>query len=768
MNPISIFISHSSSDKDLVHNTIEILGANGISVDEYVFESGEKTEDEINLAIDNAAIFCLLISKSSMGKDWVLKEISRYKENIYRRKNIKFLPLIIDESIDHDYEKIPIWITEEYNLREKFLNPVFLARKLEEELNKLRWSLFPKIRERELLFAGRDHDMARLREKFSDANYRNRRALIVSGIPDGIGRRRFLVEFINTMESNRKASYQPVSIAIDRDDSIEDFIMRINSLTLSYGNESLIEKLSILSRAEKIELANSILMELYTHKENLLIRDNGAIVMSNGDISDWFEEIIETSNIKKTFFYIASKYRFLFESEIPQILSFPLSPLSTKNAKVLFNELAWKEGLDLSPEDTQFFLDKTANMPQLIFNCVKQITDNGIDFAKNFQRNYEYKGEELVKSLIDEFKDKPDYIQILLLLSEVEFLTYNQIKKICQDTIPNTDEILMDLYSLSIYEHFGSNGEFIRMNSIISDLLKRSRYQLDSEIWSNIQNKVNEIIEDQDFETADLGILSKKIEKEIKGDIRNINRNHIIPSIALRIIRDEYRIHRKKAYENVISICNVVLEHKNHYFDDIIGRINYYLCASYAQLGSDDLFLNWNDLKSSDKKFLNGIYYRKKREYIKAEQKFRDALDENPNNVRIKNELAISLQRQRKYSEAQELASIAYHTHPTNPFYIVTYFKSLVRNATIEEKNLFDLINQLKASWDINKIAISKMLEAEFQYFRRKDFYSALSLYTEALQESRYYPVFISATEICELSGHHNEIVKLGDQFGFN
>ena len=48
---INIFISHSSADKELVRAVVEILGNNGITVDEYVFESGERTEDEINIEL---------------------------------------------------------------------------------------------------------------------------------------------------------------------------------------------------------------------------------------------------------------------------------------------------------------------------------------------------------------------------------------------------------------------------------------------------------------------------------------------------------------------------------------------------------------------------------------------------------------------------------------------------------------------------------------------------------------------------------------------
>lgn len=135
--PIKIFISHSSDDKDIVHQVVEKLGKNGILVDEYVFETGERTEEEIDIAIKKSGVFCLLISQSSMNKDWVKREIVKVKSIIDDGGNIKFLPLIIDEAINHSYKPIPQWIRDEYNLRERFSHPTFLARKIEEELNKL-------------------------------------------------------------------------------------------------------------------------------------------------------------------------------------------------------------------------------------------------------------------------------------------------------------------------------------------------------------------------------------------------------------------------------------------------------------------------------------------------------------------------------------------------------------------------------------------------------------------------------------------------------
>lgn len=769
MANINIFISHSSNDKPLVRKVVELLGNNGITVDEYVFESGERTEDEINHAIDRAGIFCLLISESAMSKDWVLKEISIYKSIIDSGRKMKFLPLIIDDAIEYSYSKIPEWIRTEYNLRDKFTSPVFIARKLEEELNKLRWDEFPAIRERELVFAGRDNDMAAIRERYSNSSFKKRKAVIVSGIPDGIGRRRFLVEFIKILDRNKKETYQPISLALDRDDSIEDFIIRLNSLVLYKDNEEIIKFVATKDKAEKILLCNILLQKIFEQKENLLIRDNGAIVLSTGSLCEWFDEIISSNTqINRTFFYIVSRNRFVDAGEYPEIVTYHLNPLSEKNAKVLLNELLQKNEIELSGDDVNFFLRKTAYLPQLIFNCVDAIVDLGPNLAKQKQKRYEFKGDELVKSLVDDFKEKPEYLQILVLLSEVDFLTYSQIRKICAGIISDTDTILMDLYSLSIYEHFGTNGEFIRMNSVISDLVKRSRYRLNPDIWNNLQMRVNEIIEEQDFINADLGILSKKIEKEIRGDIRNINRNHIVPSLALKIIIDEYSRRIKRGYENVISICLKVLDNEQNLYLDILNRIRYYLCASYAHLGDDTLFQYWDDLNVYDKKFLHGIYYRKLKRYPLAENKFREAMEINPRNNSVKNELAISLQRQGKYPDALKLAKEAYDTHPTNPFYIVTYFKSLVRDETTSQDFLLDLISKLKSAWDINRESLSQMLEAEYEYFRNGNFPGALSMFRNALNKNPYYPIFISASEICEISEHHSEIKKLANEFGFN
>lgn len=769
MKSITVFISHSSDDKDLLHKVVELLGKNAIAIDEYVFESGERTEDEINLSIDNAGAFFLLLSETSIGKEWVKREIARIKNIIDQKGDEKFIPLIIDDRLDYLNTKIPKWIRDEYNLREKYTNAIFLARKISEEINKLKWNQYPSIKERDLTFDGRENDIAKLKETYYRSDIQKNRAVLVSGIPAGIGRRRLLTEFVKIIDKNKKDTYQPLSLDLDKDNSIEDFVLHLHSLLLSDTNESILSFLNSATQDDKISYAQKLLNTIYKHKDYLFIRDDGAIVRQNGSICDWFAKVLAGLECDRLFFLIASRNRLVFASDYPEVISYSLEPLTEKGALTLLYDYLRQNKKSVSEENAKLFIEKTAHLPMLILRCADSIVNLGESFALKRQINYEYKGDELVKSIVDEFKNSVPHLQMLILLSEVDYLTYQQIDKICKGIIDEDliEDVLFDLYSLSIYEHFGSNNEFIHMNPIISDRIKRSRYKLNEDIWSNLQMRVNEIITTQDFNTADLGILTKKIEYEIRGDIRNINHSHIVPSIALKIILDEYGKKSKEGYRNVVLLCNKVLENRSCFFSDIVYRILYYLCASYAHLGDDNLFCNWHSLSDYEKLFLHGLYYRKRKDYPHAESKFREALKIRRDSYTAKNELAIALQRQGKYNDALKLAKDAYNAEPSNAYYIVTYYKSLVRDMSTKDEILHELIDKLHTSWDKNREAFASMLEAEYEYFRNNDFDTAIAKFRSALSLNSFYPVFISACEICEIERRHDVEKALAIEFNF-
>ena len=126
------------------------------------------------------------------------------------------------------------------------------------------------------------------------------------------------------------------------------------------------------------------------------------------------------------------------------------------------------------------------------------------------------------------------------------------------------------------------------------------------------------------------------------------------------------------------------------------------------------------------------------------------------------------MQRQNKYKEALNLARFTYQKQPTNPYFIVTYFKSLIRTNPDQIAVLNQLIKDLQSSWDINKESFGDMLQAEYHYFIEEDFNRAIAVYKASLQRNPLYPVYISLHEVCSIyqkkcgigSGIANEIAK--------
>ncbi len=767
MDQVKAFISHSSDDALYVDALISLIGKNSLAVDKFCFESGERTIDEIIKSIDNSAIFILLLSRSSLGKDWVKKEISIIKRYIDNGALKRFKPYIIDNTIDYSYEKIPEWIKDEYNLRTIYHKPPFLARKIEEEVSKIIWEQYPSIKQDERVFVGRDSEIEKLREKYLQRNLKYRKVVIVSGIPDGIGRRRLLTEFIRKIDTNKDETYNPFSVALEEDDSIEDLIIQLNNLFLFEHNKELLQFLSEADKAKKIDKVVEFVWHLLESREKLFVRDNGAVVRRNGELSSWFKDIIKSTRIDQTVLFIASRNR--LTEEYPEIVSLDLSPLSNDKAKILLRQYLDNHGKTISGEDVSFFIQQTGPMPSLIHKCASLILEMGPELAKLKQKSYQYTGDELTRNLISDFQGNKSYIQVLILLSEFPYLRYYDIKQITKGVVEDVDQILLDLYSLSIFETLGSSNDYYRMNPIVADLINRSRYKHDETLWGELRLKTHDIIEHETFECPNLGILLKKIELNIKGNTDNISKAYIIPSIVIKTINDEYRKKVKAGYKTVVQLCKALLERNNNYYDEIIGSIYYMLCSAYAQLCDETLFEYITCLEDKfDEYFIKGLYYRKKKLYNRAEDNYRLALKIRPHSLTAKNGLAISLQRQNKYKEALNLARFTYQKQPTNPYFIVTYFKSLIRTNPDQIAVLNQLIKDLQSSWDINKESFGDMLQAEYHYFIEEDFNRAIAVYKASLQRNPLYPVYISLHEVCSIyqkkcgigSGIANEIAK--------
>ena len=113
----TIFLSHSSADKEryvrIVANQLEKhLDQHTIHYDEYTFESGMKSMEEIKRSLEDTDLFVVFLSKKALESDWVKKELLISKELLGKEIIKRIYPIVIDADLKWNDKKIPDWLKD--------------------------------------------------------------------------------------------------------------------------------------------------------------------------------------------------------------------------------------------------------------------------------------------------------------------------------------------------------------------------------------------------------------------------------------------------------------------------------------------------------------------------------------------------------------------------------------------------------------------------------------------------------------------------------
>ena len=136
-----IFLSHSSADKKYVGYIAEQFGKDRCVYDSLCFEAGMKSIDEIYRELDKTSIFVVFLSDASLNSPWVREELSIAEERLHHDGHLlsQCFPIIIDDSISHNDERIPLWLRKgfsSYNLR-LISSPQIAYRKIKAQQDRL-------------------------------------------------------------------------------------------------------------------------------------------------------------------------------------------------------------------------------------------------------------------------------------------------------------------------------------------------------------------------------------------------------------------------------------------------------------------------------------------------------------------------------------------------------------------------------------------------------------------------------------------------------
>ena len=713
---IKAFISHSSEQKLFVKDLVETLGRDYCIVDCYNFNSAYQTLEEIYRKIDESTVFVLLLSKASLNSDWVREEIRYAREKLEPRCLDRFWPFIIDEDLSID--DCPEWMVKDkcFNLR-KFKSYRILAHDIEQKFRKIIWSKDPRKKQIETLMVGRNKDIDDFENIYQSARGLRLKALIISG-RDGVGKDMFISKCIDKI-GGYDSGTTPYCINLGNKEGIENFIIQLNLITRTYEEPQLMEVLGG-SPTDKIDVAVALINELLNTNAVLSINDDLSCVLPNRKLADWLIAVVENEHFANKLGIFVKSHKILnsfVEAEHPSFGHISLSPLDSKDRLKLFYSLLRIYNLtDISEENVKWFVEKLLLSPSQLVKAVEALSCKSIALVKKDIDTLISWGDIQITPMIEHFFKDEESRQLLIILSKLEFISYDILEKFFGERIIESMERMNEMIDFGIVTVFGPQEQFFRLDHYLSDYIKRCHIKLPVELEILLNDVLEAKITSSSI-TEDVSIYIYDKKKQILSG-KGRPEDFLVPSVVVTSVID---IYNNGDYKQVIKLCDVVLNDVHNYFPDQERELRYWLCLALAREKEEQRF--YEEVKhfaGVDYYFLRGFYHRNANEYPQAENYFNLALKKSPNLQRAKREKVTVLLAQKKFEQALELARENYEHSPENSYQIHGYFRCLVRKIPLNKddiKILQELMVAMKKNLSDKHEELYAAMDIEYHYF---------------------------------------------------
>ena len=685
-----IFLSHSSIDKQSYVNYIkEKLSSDEVIIDERSFKKGAKNKDEMRRLIAECDLFVVFISENSLSSENVLFEINTFKG--FQIKTDKVcLPIIIDSSIKYNDGRIPQWIRENYNLR-PILRPTKALAHITEEIRLFTWKNYDMIKKLDNIFRGRNDFINKFETHYSDRRQGTSIAYNTSGF-EKIGRRSFL-KFCFKKVGKIRPGYEFMNFNLTQNDSIEDFIFRMNELGVSPEIE--VKDMINKPMEEKISIASTILSSYYDNNDVVLIYDNGCIIQRDGDIAKWFRGVLDITDHKTVGSRLAIASRYTYSKEpLSKFWSISLPELSPNERRWLLEDYLSLYDVVLTDDEFEICQNWLQGYPEQVFYLAKTLSERGFHGTRIISDRIVAYSLGKAETILQDYLSDNQKMAFLATLAKMELVKINDIIETFNNN-QNYNNFLTELLTLSICTTEGVVKEYIRLSEVVRDYLDRKRFEPDKEIIDSLKEQIKNNFKSKEHGIPDASDLYFIVKDQIENN-NNIDEEYIFPSHFARAMQDIYN--RRKDDKEVIRIAEFLISKKATIDQNILNIAYYYFCLANARTKNKDLFKYISYLKQGDQYFIKGFYYRKKGRWIEAINEFKRSLEYHPNHKRAQSELVGALNRIGEYEEAFELAYSCYTDDPNNIYFAQEYFKCLKHKYTI--KNDSSILEKMKSIID--------------------------------------------------------------------
>lgn len=693
---IKCFLSHSSADKgSYVRHVAQKLRSETKIFDEETFEAGMSPAEEIISGLDETSLFVIFISDTALDSKWVREELMIAKDKIDNGKLERIYPIIIDESISFEDPRIPLWMKDSLNIQ-YLRQPKVAARKINSRLRELAWKNHPTLKEREKIFVGRNEKINSVETRFDDFSKSNPTVFVTSGL-NSIGRKSFIKQSLKK-SSVIRSSYEFPQISLDANDSIEDFILKLDDL--GFAESKTIKNLLQTTIDEKITIATELTSEIVKERDRILIEDKGAIVQSDGMFADWFQEIIGAINSQEHLtFCISSKFRAktAISYRDPSYYIEELPELDNAERNGLLVRYAKFKKLNLQRDDLDFFSSLLTGYPEQVIYAVDMIAESSVFEAKKNSHMIQEYATDKAKLIVDGLKDDKKSLEFLYFLSKFEFISFEFLFDIVDE-----DEYFPTLSSFiltSVCERLGSTGDYIRVNEVVRDFVQRSNFGIPVSFSNKLKEHVNDFIENYADDNRDISDYIFSIQAALISG-KDIPDRLLIPSYFLKTIKTLYDQGGSANYREVIKFADRILLNKDYLHTNIVEHIYFVKCQALARLRDYDFFGVVRNIKRPESDFLHGFFYRISGEQAKSIESYSRVLERKPNDFRAKSELIIVYMQSDEHDLAHDLAKEVYNRIPNNPLNANNYLSCLFhRNKNEVSRELVEeILEKLKSN----------------------------------------------------------------------
>ena len=732
-----VFLSHSSADKEsyvqiVANKLIKELGVENVILDEITFQEGRRTIEEIEENLNSTDLFVFFVSDKSLESEWVKKELFK-AEQLWNKKELQQIcPIIIDNNIKYDDNRIPKWIQKNYNLQ-YISRPTKSSQIIIQRMIELSYERHPRLKEKNELFVGRNALINNFEERMDDFEKNKPICIVASGIKS-VGRTTLLKRCI--YKSNiRKDTYPFPNISLNYDESIEDFVLKLYDLGLTDE----MEMIDFMTKdvSEKEEIAINIIEILQKQDEIIFIEDNGCIINHDGEVADWFVNVFTNEKLKaKVTLCLVSKFRLWYLSGNvdytmkEKIFALEVDELSKKERDGLLNRYLQFEDIGIDVNDKKLISGLLAGYPEQVFYSVTLVKEKGMDYVKKHTEEIVEFNNKKASIIMRDMEDDNEKKSFLAFLAAFDYIGIKFIVDIVGDD-KKYIKYINEFISNAICEYVGVMKEYIRVNETIKDYVARNNYQISDVHKDKMKNNLDNFLKNLKMDEYDVPEFLFSL-KEALLQNKEVDDKYLVPSLYLKTMNEFYN---KRKNKEVVAFADKALENERFMDERMVFEIRYLLCSALAKLRDKRFLDEVHKIKGADFDFLYGFYYRQIGKYDKALEKINSSMKKRNNFSKAKREKVQIYIGMQEFQAAKELAKENYLNYKDNPYHIQAYFSCLIKaEKNRENRNTLEmLISTLEnISSDIAR-EMELRCKAQFEAFYNDSQEAALSYINQAI-----------------------------------